>query len=327
MKETQLSTTDIHTSRVGLGTWAIGGWMWGGTDEDLSIETIRRALIEGVGLIDTAPIYGFGESERIVGQALKGLERSSFELATKVGIEWHEGNPYRNASRDRILKEIEDSLTRLDTDYIDVYQVHWPDPNVTIEETAATMRELYEQQLIRAIGVSNFSVEQMRQFMDHAPLHTCQPPYNLFERGIEGELKPFCKQNGIALITYGALCRGLLTGKMIGDTSFEGDDLRKIDPKFQEPRYSQYLKAVERLKQVAEKYHKSLVQLSVNWILQQGVEVALWGARKPEQLADIDGTMDWDILDEDMRQIDQILQEEIDNPIGPDFMAPPARET
>jgi aryl-alcohol dehydrogenase-like predicted oxidoreductase len=207
-----------------------------------------------------------------------------------------------------------------------VYQVHWPDPNVAIEETAAAMRELYEQQLIRAVGVSNFSVDQMKEFMEHAPLHTCQPPYNLFERGIESELKPFCKQNEIALITYGALCRGLLTGKMKKDTSFEGDDLRNVDPKFQEPRYGQYLRAVERLKQLAEKYQKSLVQLSVNWILQQGIEVALWGARKPEQLADIDGTMDWEISDEDMQQIDQILQEEIDNPIGPDFMAPPARE-
>ena len=301
--------------------------MWGGSEETPAIETVQRALQEGVSLIDTAPVYGFGKSEELVGQALQSADRDSFILATKVGIDWDdEENVFRNASKERIRKEIEDSLQRLGLEYIDVYQVHWPDPNVPIEETAAAMRQLYDEGLIRAIGVSNFNIDQMNRFMEHAPLHTCQPPYNLFERGIESKLKPFCERNGIALITYGALCRGLLTGKMDENSDFEGDDLRNVDPKFQQPRYSEYLRAVGRFTDLAAKYDRSTLQLAVNWILQQGVQVALWGARKPSQLDDVTGANDWMISPEDMQQIEAILGEEIQNPVGPDFMAPPTRE-
>src|SRR5882724_5595140 len=165
MEYTVISGTEMNVSRIAQGTWAIGGWMWGGTDERESIRTIHAALDMGINLIDTAPVYGFGVSEEIVGKALAeaGL-RSQAIVATKAGLEWHDGRIYRNASRVRIMREIDASLRRLRTDYIDIYQVHWPDPLVPVEETAGAMLKLYEQGKIRAIGVSNFSVAQMERF-------------------------------------------------------------------------------------------------------------------------------------------------------------------
>src|SRR5205085_12469475 len=207
--------TSLRISRVGLGTWAIGGWMWGGTDEREAIDTIHAAVDHGITLIDTAPAYGFGRSEEIVGKALAVRDlRERVIIASKVGLDWRDGKVFRNATRERIMREIDDSLRRLRTDVIDIYQVHWPDPLVRIEETAATMRLLYEQGKIRAIGVSNFSVPQIEAFRAVAPVHVLQSPYNLFERGIEAELLPYCRANHIAVLGYGALCRGLFTGKI-----------------------------------------------------------------------------------------------------------------
>src|SRR5580704_6725580 len=202
MEFSKIPETSIRMSRIGLGTWAIGGWMWGGTDEEESIKTIHTAVERGVKLIDTAPAYGFGRSEEIVGRAIAdGRLRSRVVIATKAGLGWKGGKVFRNASRDRILRESADSLRRLQTDYIDIYQVHWPDPLVPIEETAAAMQTLFDQGKIRAIGVSNFSVEQMQRFRDVAPLHVLQSPYNLFERGVEADLLPYCRKNNIA--TFG----------------------------------------------------------------------------------------------------------------------------
>src|ERR1700716_3504331 len=248
MEFAEIPGTSLKVSRCAIGTWAIGGWMWGGTDEAESIATIRAAVEHGINVIDTAPAYGFGRSEEIVGKAIaEGQLRSRVLVATKTGLEWDGGRVFRNASRARILQEIDDSLRRLRTDYIDIYQVHWPDPLVTIEETAEAMHTVFEQSKIRAIGVSNFSVGQMERFRRVAPLHVLQPPYNLFERGIEADILPYCVKHKIATFGYGALCRGLLSGRMRADSKFEGDDLRRTDPKFQQPRFAQYLAAVERL--------------------------------------------------------------------------------
>ena len=173
-------------SRIGLGTWAIGGSMWGETDERKALETIRTVLEQGITLIDTAPAYGFGTAEELVGRALTQYgKREQVIVATKVGLDWHGNQIFRNSTGARIMKEIGDSLRRLQTDYVDIYQVHWPDPLVPIEETAAAMQQLYKQGKIRAIGVSNYSLEQMKLFQQAAPLHTAQPPYNLFERDFE----------------------------------------------------------------------------------------------------------------------------------------------
>ena len=329
MHEVQTESVDIpgtqlRVSRVALGTWAMGGWMWGGTDKREAVATIRAALDQGINLIDTAPVYGFGVSEEIVGQAVAaaGL-RARAVIATKVGLEWRAGKVYRNATRGRIMREIDESLRRLRTDYIDIYQVHWPDPLVPIEETAEAMRTLHDQGKIRAIGVSNFSVEQMERFRKVAPLHVLQPPYNLFERAIEGEILPYCRASNIATLGYGALCRGLLSGRMRADTTFEGDDLRRLDPKFQPPRYAQYLTAVGQLDQLAQDfYQRRVIQLAVRWMLDQGISVALWGARHPDQLQAALGVAGWSLGAATRARIDRILSEAITDPVGPEFMAP-----
>jgi aryl-alcohol dehydrogenase-like predicted oxidoreductase len=323
-----IPATQLRVARVALGTWAMGGWMWGGTDTRESIATIRAALDQGMNLIDTAPAYGFGVSEEIVGRAIAdaGL-RSQAIIATKVGLEWHDGKVYRNATRQRILQEFDDSLRRLRTDYIDIYQVHWPDPLVPIEETADAMGTLYDQGKIRAIGVSNFSVAQMERFRQIAPLHVLQPPYNLFERGIEADILPYCRANDIVTLGYGALCRGLLSGRMRSDTRFEGDDLRRLDPKFQPPRFAQYLSAVRQLDQLAqERFHRRVIQLAVRWMLDQGISVALWGGRHPEQLQAALGVAGWSLDATTRAGIDRILSETITDPVGPEFMAPPQRD-
>ena len=326
-KLANVAGTSLTLSRIGLGTWAIGGWMWGGTDEEESVRTIHAAVERGINLIDTAPAYGFGRSEEIVGRALADHNlRSRVVIATKTGLEWKDGNVFRNASRDRILREVGDSLRRLKTDYIDIYQVHWPDPLVSIEETAEAMQSLLDQGKIRAIGVSNFSVAQIERFRRVAQLHVVQPPYNLFEREIEDELLPYCRQSGLATLTYGALCRGLLSGNLEEDTHFSGDDLRLTDPKFQPPRYAQYLAAVRRLDQFArERYGKRVIHLAVRWLLDQGATVALWGARHPGQLQPINEVFGWSLDAAAKAKIDRILQATITDPVGPEFMAPPPR--
>jgi aryl-alcohol dehydrogenase-like predicted oxidoreductase len=307
----------------------MGGWMWGGTDEKESIHTIHAALERGINLIDTAPVYGFGRAEEIVGKALEQWrQRDKVIVATKVGLEWGEGSPTRNSTRERLTQEIEDSLRRLRTDYIDIYQVHWPDPLASVEETAETMRRFYVEGKIRAIGVSNYSAEDMDRFRAVAPLHAAQPPYNLFERGIEAEVLPYARRYNISTLTYGALCRGLLSGRMDAKTEFAGDDLRKADPKFQLPRYAQYLQAVDELDRYAQgHYGKRVIHLAVRWLLDQpGVSVALWGARDAEQLAPIEGMTNWSLYANDILAINRILRQNIMDPVGPEFMAPGTRE-
>jgi aryl-alcohol dehydrogenase-like predicted oxidoreductase len=306
----------------------MGGWMWGGSDEKDAIRTIHAALDSGINLIDTAPVYGFGRSEEIVGKALAiGGRRKDTVIATKVGLDWADGQPFRNASRARIVYEAEQSLRRLQTDAIDLYQVHWPDPNTPIAEVADAMAALYRSGKIRAIGVSNFSPAQMDEFRAVAPLHTAQPPYNLFERSIEQDVLPYCRDRNIALLAYGSLCRGLLSGSMTDKTRFGGDDLRRTDPKFRPPRFEQYLDAVAKLNAFAsEHYGKHVIHLAARWVLDRNDKnIALWGARRPEQLAPIREVVGWRIDDAAMAEIDRILKRTVRDPVGPEFMAPPDR--
>jgi aryl-alcohol dehydrogenase-like predicted oxidoreductase len=328
MEYIDIADTGVRASRIGLGAWAIGGWMWGGTEEHEAIATIHSALDRGITLVDTAAVYGYGNSEEIVGKALAGPRRAKAVIATKVTLDWtDDGKVFRNGTKARIEKEIEDSLRRLQTDYIDIYQVHWPDTLTPIEETAAAMKALLDAGKIRAIGVSNYSAAQMDAFRSVAPLHTSQPPFNLFERDAELEVLPYCAKHGIVGMTYGALCRGLLSGRVTRERAFEGDDLRGRDPKYQEPRLSQYLDAVAALDTLArEKYGKRVIDLAVRWLLEQpGVGIALWGARKPSQLDDVEGAMGFSIDRDTLVEIDQILLHTIHDPVGPEFMAPPTR--
>ena len=329
METTQIPGTALTPGRIGLGTWVMGGWMWGGSDDDEAVATIHAALDQGVDLIDTAPVYGMGHAERLVGRALAERgNRDGVVLATKAGLSWKGERPFRDASRTRLLQEIDDSRARLGTDVVDVLHVHWPDPLVPIEETADAMREIFEAGKTRAVGVSNFSVDQIERFRAHCPLHVVQPPYNVFERGIEAELLPHLRRHGITTLTYGALCRGLLSGKMHKERAFTGDDLRQRDPKFEEPRFSQYLDAVQRLDELAkERFGKDVIHLALRWLLDRpGVGVALWGARRPDQLAPLTDVASFQLGEEAMGEIDAILADTVRDPVGPEFMAPPTRE-
>lgn len=328
METTRLPGTTLRASRIGLGTWAIGGMGWGGSDEAESIKTIHAALDRGVTLIDTAPVYGVGRSEEIVGKALaEGGRRARAIIATKVGLEWNTGGVFRNSRPDRIRQEIEDSLRRLQTDVIDLYQVHWPDPNTPIDETASALEALHRAGKIRAVGVSNFSPAQMDVFRAAAPLHAVQPPYNLFERGIEADVFPYAERHELATLAYGSICRGLLSGRMSAETVFAGDDLRRADPKFQVPHFADYLGAVSALDAFAQRHFgRSVLHLAVRWVLDRGPNtIALWGARRPSQLEAVDQVLGWHLDEPAMAEIDRIVAAHVRIPIGPEFMAPPAQ--
>jgi aryl-alcohol dehydrogenase-like predicted oxidoreductase len=311
-------------SRIALGTWAIGGWMWGGSDEADGINTIHTALDRGINLIDTAPVYGFGRSEKIVGKALASGRRDKALIATKAGLDWSSGKPLRNSSAAFLRQELEDSLRRLQTDIIDIYQIHWPDEATPFEETAKALDDFRREGKIRAIGVSNSTPTQMDRFRSEAPLATIQLPYNLFERGIENDVLAYAEAHDLIVLAYGALCRGLLAGKITEETRFEGDDLRNVDPKFKQPRRKQYLTAVDKLDQLARaRFGKSVLALAVRWLLDRGKIIALWGARRPAQLDPIGEAMGWTIDVATMAEIDRILANTIKDPVGPEFMAPP----
>jgi aryl-alcohol dehydrogenase-like predicted oxidoreductase len=327
MEQIAIGKSRLKTSRVGLGTWAIGGWMWGGSDETKAIATIRSAVEQGVTLIDTAPVYGFGRSEEVVGKALaEGGLRDRVQIATKVGLAWKDSEVYRDSRRTRVRREIEDSLRRLRTDVVDLYQVHWPDLETPIEETAHALDDLRQQGKVRAIGVSNYSPAQMDAFRVVATLEAVQPPYNLFEREIEADVLPYAKNTGLTVLSYGALCRGLLTGKITAKTTFAGDDLRKADPKFRGSRLRQYLAAVSELETFArERFGKSVLAFAVRWVLDQGPTIALWGARRPDQLDPLAEIAGWQIDERAEADVDAILARCITDPVSPAFMAPPEK--
>ncbi len=329
METIKIKNIDFEVSRIALGTWAIGGWMWGGADDKASVKTIHKALEKGINIIDTAPVYGFGHSESVVGKAVKEYGgRDKIAIATKVALEWDENEKVsRNSSPDRIRKEIDDSLRRLKTDYLDIYQIHWPDEAVPFEETAEVMQNLKEEGKIRVIGTSNYQPEHMEKFRKVADLQTNQPPYNIFERDIEKDVLPYMKKNDIKALTYGALCRGLLSGKMTTEYKFEGDDLRKADPKFQGDTFKNYIEAVNKLDKFAKvNFNKDVMSLAVRYILDKGIEIALWGARKPEQINAVDNIAGWSISAGELNEIDNIVENTLQKEYGPEFMAPNANK-
>jgi aryl-alcohol dehydrogenase-like predicted oxidoreductase len=319
----------IAVSRIGLGTWAIGGLEWGAVPGEVAVATCLGALERGINLIDTAPIYGHGRAEEIVGRAMRAHgRREDFFIATKFGLDWSERGVFANSTAPRLRAELEASLRRLATDYIDLYQVHWPDTRTPIAETAALMAEFQRQGKVRALGVSNFSVAQMEEFCSVAPLASNQPPYNLFERQMDEDILPWCANNGVAILTWSTLCRSLLAGRVHRGMSFDKGDIRRVDPKFREPRFSQYMTAVERLAAFAhERYGKTVLELAVRWVLDRpGVSVALWGAKRPDQLDVVAGVMGWKLDEAAMAEIDRIVSESITDPVGPEYLSPKVRE-
>jgi aryl-alcohol dehydrogenase-like predicted oxidoreductase/predicted CoA-binding protein len=320
----RFGNTDLQVSPLVLGTWVTGGWAWGGSDEKEALAAILRALELGVNFIDTAPVYGFGKSELIVGKALKEWGREKVVVATKCGLEWDEKERIRrNAAPERILREVDDSLKRLGVDYIDLYQIHWPDPAVPFEASMETLLKVRESGKIRYIGVSNFDRNQIQQCMRHGTLYSLQPPYNMFEREAEKELLPFCLENGIATLAYGGLCRGLLSGKFKGSESFPRGDLRRADPKFKPDQFKKYVSAVDEIKPIAASYGKSPAQFALRWAIQQpGITCVIAGSRTPKQAEDNAGVFGWTIKPDDLKKVDEILAAKIPEPLTPDFMAP-----
>lgn len=325
MDKIRFGKTELDVSVIVLGTWVTGGWAWGGSDEKDAILAILRSLELGVNFIDTAPVYGFGKSELIVGKALKEWgEHKNVVVATKCGLEWDEKeNIRRNSSPKRIMDEADQSLKRLGLDCIDLYQIHWPDSKTDFESSMEAMLKLRESGKIRHIGLSNFNCEQVKACLKAGPVQSLQPPYNLFERAAESELLPFCRSRGIATLGYGGLCRGLLTGKFSGDEKFTKGDLRRGDPKFKPDRFKQYTKAVDALKKIAAKYHKTVAQLALRWALRpEGVTAIIAGARNAAQAEDNAGVSGWQIDPEDLLKIEEIVAKRIKTPAGPEFMAP-----
>ena len=317
-------------SRIGLGTWAIGGLEWGAIPESQAIDTLLSAVHSGIRFLDTAPIYGHGRSEELIGKAIAiHGRREDFYLATKAGLDWGQdsgrGAIVANLTRQRLESELDDSLRRLQTDFIDLYQAHWPDPLVPVEETAEILAGFLRSGKVRALGVSNFSVEQMERFRTVAPLASNQPPYNIFERGIDASILPWCAAHEVAVICYSPLCRSLLGGRLRTEMRF--DDIRSVDPKFQPPRYAQYLAAVDRLATLArERYQKSVAELAVRWVLDRpGVSVALWGAKSPEQLQTAMGVVGWHLDADAMAEVDRIVAECVTDPVGPEYLTPGTR--
>nr|WP_314088982.1 aldo/keto reductase [uncultured Shinella sp.] len=292
-----IGRSGVIASAVGLGTWAIGGWMWGGTDEAESIAAIHASLDAGVTLIDTAPAYGLGRSEEIVGKALAG-RRDKAVIATKCGLVWHtqkgkhffdqDGKPvHRYLGRDGIIHEVEESLRRLGTDYIDLYITHWQDPTTPIEETVAALEELKKAGKIRAIGASNVNRSELEQYISTGSLDAIQERFSMIDREIEADLLPLTVQDDVATLSYSSLALGLLSGTIGPDRVFAGDDQRKGNPRFSVANRQKAKDFSYAIRSVAERHGASIAQVVIAWTLAQpGVTFALCGARNPAQALD-----------------------------------------
>ena len=289
-----IGASGISASAIGLGTWAIGGWMWGGTDEAQSIDTIRASIDEGVSLIDTAPAYGKGLSEEIVGKAIKG-RRDKVVLATKLGLVWHtkkgnhffdyDGAPvHRYLGADSVVYEVEQSLRRLGTDHIDHYITHWQDPTTPVTETMEALDRLKTQGKIRSIGASNVSVGDVKAYLAAGQFDAVQQEYSMVARDMEQDLLPFCADNNVSVLSYSSLALGLLSGKIGPDRVFTGDDQRKDNPRFSLGNRRKVAALMEAIRPIAEAHDAGEAQIVIAWTLQQpGITFSLCGARSPQQ--------------------------------------------
>jgi len=321
MEKRKLGSSGIEVSVIGLGCWAMGGWMWGGTDDEKAIAAIHKAIDIGMTLLDTAPVYGFGYSEKIVGKAIQG-RRDEVILATKCGLVWDhpteqlsmidkEGQKiYRDLTKKSVLREADESLRRLNTDWIDIYQCHRPDDLTPADETMEALNLLLKQGKIRAIGVSNFSVEQITDFRRHGPVHSDQPRYSMLDREIEPEILPYCRKNNVAILAYSPLEQGILSGKVTLDRKFPPSDYRGDRPWFQENNLRRVLDFLDKLKPIAADHGKNLAQLAINWVIcQDELMVPLVGARNPQQVSENAGAADWRLTQDELNLIEQCVEE------------------
>jgi aryl-alcohol dehydrogenase-like predicted oxidoreductase len=302
--------TDMQITRIGFGAWAIGGtgWShaWGPQDDSDSIAAIHAAIDQGMNWIDTAAVYGLGHSEEVVGKALEGMSDKPY-VFTKCSLVWGEDRKIgNNLKADSVRREVEDSLRRLKTDAIDLYQIHWPNPEPDIEEGWQTLADLKKEGKVKHIGVSNFNVEQMERIKDIAPIETLQPPYHMLDRHIEAEILPYCEANNIGVIVYSPMASGLLTGKMTRERieNLPEDDWRTRHPEFKEPNRTRNLELVETLKDIAAAHDRPVPEVSIAWTLRHSaVTAAIVGARRPDQIDGIIGADSWQLTDEDLKRI------------------------
>jgi aryl-alcohol dehydrogenase-like predicted oxidoreductase len=313
IETTQLGTTGLEITRVGFGAWALGGanydWGWGAQDDDDSIAAIHHALELGVNWIDTAAQYGFGHSEQVVGRALRELAAAERPYVfTKGGPpEGPRRTTLQSLKRASLRRELEGSLSRLGVDAVDLYQIHWPIPDEDIEEGWSALAELKDQGLVRHIGVSNFSVEQLRRIQQIAPVETLQPQYSLVAREVEDELLPFAECHAIGVIAYSPMGSGLLTGKMTRERidALPEDDWRKHDHRFREPQLSQHLALVHRIQTVADRHDTTPGAVAVAWTLRNpAVDGAIVGFRRPDQVDPILVAAGLELTDEDLTEIE-----------------------
>ena len=326
MEYRKLGESDLSVSAITFGAWAAGGWMWGGTERQGAIDAIRASYDLGVTSIDTAPIYGQGTSEEIVGEAIKGIPRDKVQILTKYGMRWdlakgdfgfksqdNDGNPldiYKYSGKESIIKECEDSLKRLGTDYIDLYQMHWPDKTTPIEESMEAVLRLIEQGKVRQAGVSNYNVDQMKQAEKVLKLASNQVPFSMINRGIEDELVPYCIKNKKAILAYSPMERGLLTGKIKPGHQFAEGDHRAGYRFFKEENINHTDEFLQKIKPLADSKNASLSQLVIRWTIERpGITVALVGARNAEQATQNAKAIDLKLSTDEIEFINQQLEE------------------
>ncbi|MFC2137836.1 aldo/keto reductase [Bacteroidota bacterium] len=324
MQYRKLGNTDLNVSVITFGAWAAGGWMWGGTDRNDAIHAIKAAYDIGVTSIDTAPIYGQGISELIVGEAIKGIPRDKLQILTKFGMRWdltkgefgfksrdnngQDIDIYKYAAKESIIKEIEDSLIRLGTDYIDLYQIHWPDNTTPIQETFEAVAKLIEQGKVRYAGVCNYNVDQMMEAEKYIALASNQVPFSMVNRGIEEEIVPYAIKNNNSILAYSPLERGLLTGKMKQGYHFEDGDHRANNPFFTDNNIRNTNTFLERIKPLADEKEATLSQLVLKWTTERpGITIALAGARNVKQSVENAKAVNIDLNEKDIAFINENL--------------------
>jgi aryl-alcohol dehydrogenase-like predicted oxidoreductase len=321
-----LGTSSVKVTPIAFGAWAIGGWMWGGAEEQAAIKAIKASLDAGITTIDTAPIYGFGKSEELVGKALQGVPRDQYQILTKYGMNWrtdkgefyfdsvdNNGKPtkiYKYSRRESVLQECEDSLRRLKTDYIDLFQIHWPDATTPISETMEAVATLIEQGKVRAAGVCNYKVEQVEEALKTIKLVSNQVPYSMIHRGIEQDVVPQAIAKGMSILPYSPLQRGLLTGKIKRDHKFNEGDTRENNRYYKPENIDRTNAFLQKIKPIADGYGVTLAQLVINWTTRQAaMDCVLVGARDEKQVQENVKSLSFKLTDAELNSIRKSVEE------------------
>lgn len=326
MKLRKLGNSDVTVTPLAFGAWAIGGWLWGGAEEKAALRAVRASFDLGITTIDTAPAYGFGRSELLVGRALEGIDRSQYQILTKYGLDWtsnqgefyfdsvdNEGNPiklYRNARPERVIKECEDSLRRLNTDYIDLLQIHWPDSTTPIAETMGAVSRLIGEGKVRAAGVCNYSAKQVDEALNSLAIVSNQVPFSMVRRDIEKDIIPQALERGLSILPYSPLQRGLLTGKFTPGYTFQEGDNRPESSYFSPENISRSNELLNKIKPLADAHNATLSQVVINWTANQpAMGCVLVGARDEKQVNENAGALAFELSDTEMEYLRKVVEE------------------